>query len=133
MHQGPTMKSCGDCHACCIAFAIAEVQKTPGQLCPHLTSVGCEIYAERPAPCSDFWCLWAVHPDMPDDFRPDRCGVMCSQVLRDNMVRFLEYCGAGSPEVRTNLWQWLVRQGYRPLLPNRAGLHNSVIVVGPGF
>lgn len=37
---------------------------------------GCRIYAERPADCRSFLCLWKVVPDLPDEPRPGRCKVM---------------------------------------------------------
>jgi hypothetical protein len=70
-------RPCGGCTACCKAFGVPEMNKPKGTWCQHCT-VGreCQIYAERPEPCRDFYCLWKVMPDFPEELRPDRCKVV---------------------------------------------------------
>lgn len=72
-------RQCGECTACCTHLKIdtAELQKLAGPDCEHLRPKrGCGIYETRPQACRDFLCLWRQMPDMPDDWRPDRSGML---------------------------------------------------------
>ena len=84
--------SCGDCSACCTVLAVTELKKPMRMACDHLCRDGCRIYADRPAGCRQFNCLWLrgairhsenpisadgasdVTADLP--FRPDHFGVI---------------------------------------------------------
>ncbi|MEP6831680.1 MAG: hypothetical protein ABI963_15180 [Rhizomicrobium sp.] len=71
---------CGDCFACCQALPITqpELQKKEGVLCPHHNGGrhGCTIYETRPVVCRGFLCGWRLVPELGDDWRPDRSGVL---------------------------------------------------------
>src|SRR5215472_7327577 len=71
-------RSCGYCTVCCYAPKIdtPELQKLPGVVCPNCTGRGCGIYASRPNPCRDFDCGWRFLPQLSDEWRPDRSGVL---------------------------------------------------------
>ena len=72
-------RECGECTACCTHLKIdtKELQKLAGVDCEHLSPRGgCAIYDQRPQGCRDFLCAWRQIPDMPDDWRPDRSGVL---------------------------------------------------------
>ena len=72
-------RECGECTACCTHLKIdtAELQKLADVDCEHLEPQrGCRIYASRPRGCRDFVCAWHQMPDIPDDWRPDRSGVL---------------------------------------------------------
>jgi hypothetical protein len=76
-HSGMFERSCGGCNACCKVAAVPEIDKPAGQWCEHCAiGQGCRIYAERPQACRDFYCLWKVMPDFPEELRPDRCKVI---------------------------------------------------------
>jgi hypothetical protein len=80
-------RQCGECTACCTHLKIdtPEFQKLAGPDCPHLVPRrGCGIYETRPQACRDFLCLWRQMPAMPDDWRPDRSGVLLV-VTKDNV------------------------------------------------
>lgn len=73
-------KSCGGCTACCQTLAVREINLRSFQRCPHLclpfeVQAGCRIYTGRPRSCSEWCCTWLIS-DMPDELRPDRCGVV---------------------------------------------------------
>jgi len=73
----PPAKSCGSCSLCCKVMRIDELEKPMGAWCPNFKAgVGCAIYADRPASCRGFHCMWLLHPTMPDSVRPDRCKVV---------------------------------------------------------
>ena len=76
---------CGGCTACCKTHEIRALAKPPAHWCPHcLPKQGCAIYAERPAECRSFACLW-LRGYGPDRIRPDRSRVVLGTV--DIMVR----------------------------------------------
>jgi SEC-C motif-containing protein len=74
-------RACGECTACCdgwVAGVIEGHEMKPGTPCFFRGEKCCSIYERRPQhPCRDFVCGWlqAASP-FPDDFRPDRLGVM---------------------------------------------------------
>ena len=70
-------RECGECNACCDMLGIdtPALQKDPGTLCPHCTSAGCAIYAERFPVCRSYFCVWRRIAALPEDARPDRLSV----------------------------------------------------------
>jgi hypothetical protein len=76
----PPARQCGECVACCQVLRIdaPELQKATGVMCPNCTGQGCGIYAQRPQVCRDWLCTWMRTSEIPDEFRPDRLGVMFS-------------------------------------------------------
>src|SRR3989442_13418110 len=77
----PARRQCGTCTACCDGWVAGNIrghEMKPGQPC-HFRGEGCcTIYAQRPVePCRNFVCGWLM-PDspFPEEFRPDRLGVM---------------------------------------------------------
>ncbi len=79
-HAAPNV--CGTCTLCCTLMKVTmEPPKPARERCGHCAVLGCGIYADRPEPCRTFECMWlASHraPDftMPDEMRPDRCGIV---------------------------------------------------------
>ena len=70
-------RECGTCSACCADLLIQskELTKLSGVACPHCEK-GCRIYETRPAVCRDYFCGWRTMPELPDDWRPDKIGVL---------------------------------------------------------
>jgi hypothetical protein len=71
-------RACGECVACCKILEIdqPELKKPTNVLCPNCTGTGCGIYANRPAVCRTWNCLWRRVAALPDDLRPDKTGVV---------------------------------------------------------
>lgn len=67
---------CGDCQACCELIGVKEFGKPYAHKCQHQCSLGCGIYAQRPASCRDYNCIWKFTETLPDEARPDLCGVL---------------------------------------------------------
>lgn len=68
-------KSCGDCGLCCKVLAIEALDKADGVWCGHFRKGGgCGFYADRPAACRSFHCLWLSSERLGDAWRPDRAG-----------------------------------------------------------
>lgn len=75
------MSACGSCTLCCKIMGVPELNKLPGEWCPHADpKKGCMIYEDRPQVCVEFECVWlqaqARESDnlmKAADLRPDRC------------------------------------------------------------
>ncbi len=80
----PTLaeRDCGDCRACCVTLGFeagpdeSAFTKVAGEPCRHLVQIGCAVYDDRPPVCRRFECGWLGAPNLPDELRPDRCGVL---------------------------------------------------------
>ena len=70
-------RDCETCDVCCIvpSIDVSEIQKASSARCVHCTQ-GCAIYETRPAVCRDYFCGWRRLPAIPQDWRPDKCGVL---------------------------------------------------------
>jgi hypothetical protein len=77
-------RDCGTCDVCCVvpSVDVAEIQKAASARCRHCTD-GCDIYDTRPQVCRDYFCGWRRLAAIPDDWRPDKCGVLTSPVSVD--------------------------------------------------
>ena len=72
-------RSCVGCTVCCEVVGVRELKKDRFTKCMHQCEHGCGIYAERPASCAGFVCLWrngglGKRPDKQGfmvDFGPD--------------------------------------------------------------
>jgi hypothetical protein len=72
----PAARSCGECSLCCRVLRVDAIGKLGGEDCAHRSETrGCGIYAERPAVCRDYRCLW-LSGGLRDDDRPDRLGAV---------------------------------------------------------
>lgn len=69
------MRKCNECILCCLVLEISPLKKAANEPCKFCDK-GCKIYDERPEPCKDFECLWLKDKSIPDNLRPDRCGVV---------------------------------------------------------
>lgn len=75
-------RDCGECHACC-DLSYIEGLKKPNEICKNLIvsdAGSCGDYSNRPRQCCDYECLWKQQTQIPDHFRPDRCGVIYDSV-----------------------------------------------------
>ena len=70
-------RACGTCDLCCVVPVIPALDKPPGVACRHSRD-GCDIYESRPDVCRRFFCAWRRTKRIPDDWRPDRCGVFAT-------------------------------------------------------
>lgn len=71
--------SCGTCYTCCVASGVQEIKKYPGQVCKYLDGRDpekrCSIHATKPVGCARFLCFYR-QSDLPEEYRPDKSGVM---------------------------------------------------------
>jgi hypothetical protein len=86
MDNGPVPgRECGACDACCVVFEIQEpsIAKPAGVPCRHLTKQGCAIYEQRPNTCRAWLCGWRLIAGLPENWRPDLCGILIYQMRCD--------------------------------------------------
>jgi uncharacterized cysteine cluster protein YcgN (CxxCxxCC family) len=72
-------RECGECRACCVYPAIDsdEFVKLSNVNCENLLANGkCNIYANRPSTCSEFFCAWRKMSELDDSWRPDKLGIL---------------------------------------------------------
>ena len=75
-------RTCGDCRLCCKVFELPYLNKPAHTWCVHACSKGCAIYdRERHEVCKVYKCLWLSNESLPDEYRPDRCGVLVTYRL----------------------------------------------------
>lgn len=94
-------KSCGGCTACCSTVPVKEIGLGAFIRCQHLRSpaeskIGCSIYQTRPRSCLQWACTWLIS-DLPDEFKPNRIGVVVDPI--PDMVRVY-----GEELVAAQLW-----------------------------
>ncbi len=74
------MRPCGECQLCCKLFPVPVLEKPAGAWCRHSCPGGCAIHDRRPEICRQYDCYWRDHDDVPDDCRPDRIGVVITEL-----------------------------------------------------
>lgn len=71
------MKACGNCTLCCNVMAVESLQKPVNRDCQYLApGNGCKIHGARPDACKSFNCMYLMVEDLPEELRPDKCGVV---------------------------------------------------------
>jgi len=79
-------RTCGNCRLCCFIYELSGEFWTGGtkgkrKWCEHSCRKGCAVHAKpRPSVCENFKCDWLVHPELPDDWRPDRIGIILTTI-----------------------------------------------------
>jgi hypothetical protein len=73
-------RECGACSACCewLWVDTPEFRKPPSTLCAQASPSGCRIYLDRPPICRAWFCGWRRFEIFPEDWRPDRSGVIAT-------------------------------------------------------
>jgi hypothetical protein len=70
-------RTCGGCTECCMAVAVAELEKPYFAKCRHQAATGCSVYAGRPKGCRQYNCAW-LQGLLTDAMRPDKSGFIVS-------------------------------------------------------
>jgi hypothetical protein len=74
------MRVCGTCRLCCKVFPLPVLHKPWDEWCKFACSAGCSIHGEKmPAVCREYTCYWLDHEEMPDEYRPDRIGIVVTE------------------------------------------------------
>jgi hypothetical protein len=71
-------RPCGGCRQCCITMPVVDPQlrKAAGVPCNHLGPGGCSLYPDWPSICRKYQCAWKMIKELPEEARPDKCGVI---------------------------------------------------------
>ena len=127
-------RDCGDCQVCCVALRIedAELQKPAGVVCRFLNH-GCSIYQSRPSTCRHWLCGWRMQPELGEDWRPDRSGVLLIPEIaatpgfaaRGYTMQFVSPALLSSPEILNKLCGFIA--GHAPLYLALAGRQTKVL------
>lgn len=74
-------RRCGGCQLCCIVYTVPEMDKAAQERCRHLCAAGCAIHdSPRPEICTAFECEWLRNKKWPDNVRPDKSGLVFSDL-----------------------------------------------------
>lgn len=112
------VRSCGSCTKCCeghLASVINDKPMYPGNPC-YLLQIGkgCSDYDNRPEkPCRVFNCEWLINPEVPENLKPEKSGVIISWQKIDG-IRFLKMTKApNEPNTDSTTWfiQYILRNG----------------------
>lgn len=120
-------RKCGRCTGCCTALGVDAVGKKDMERCVHeLKHKGCAIYADRPAQCRNFFCLWKLGFGTRKD-APDQIGVVFDGYIDDAgraVLRAAEVrAGAMEPGTRgAALGEQLAGTCDRMLILHRSGM-----------
>jgi hypothetical protein len=106
-----TNKICGECTLCCRVMAIEALAKPASAWCPQCRpGRGCLIYANRPAECQAFNCLWLVNDLLDQRWKPSKSRFVLTTSEDGIEVR----CDPGFPDAwrkepfRSEIHQWAV-------------------------
>jgi len=104
-------RTCGDCTLCCKVMAIEQLAKPISSWCPHCRpGRGCLIYANRPAECRTFSCLWLVDDKLDQHWKPSKSKLVLTTSEDGIEVR----CDPGFPDAwrkepfRSEIRQWAI-------------------------
>jgi hypothetical protein len=104
-------RTCGDCTLCCKVMAIEQLAKAISSWCPHCRpGRGCLIYANRPAECRTFSCLWLVNDQLDRYWKPSKSKLVLTTSEDGIEVR----CDPGFPDAwrkepfRSEIRQWAI-------------------------
>ena len=103
-------RQCGTCTRCCDGWVEGEIRghrMARGQVCHFLEHGACTIYAERPqTPCRSFVCGWLMDGSaLPEEFRPDRVGVIVVPTRWRGAPAFILVCAGRDPD--EGLLDWM--------------------------
>jgi hypothetical protein len=92
----PTGNDCGSCTVCCMALRVIELDKEAGRYCQHcLPGKGCGIYETRPEVCRGFLCGWRRVPQLGEEWRPDKSGILMLTQEVDKLPEAYRAAGPG--------------------------------------
>jgi Fe-S-cluster containining protein len=65
---------------CGKVFPLPILDKPENQWCKFLSPSGCVIHDHgQPEVCRQYACYWLEHEEMPEEYRPDRIGVVVTE------------------------------------------------------
>ena len=74
------MRTCTPCRLCCKIFPLPVLDKPADVWCEYACSTGCSVHDQgRPPVCREYDCYWIEHAEMPEQYRPDRIGIVVTE------------------------------------------------------
>ena len=111
--SAPISNSCGSCTVCCHSLRMIELDKPAGTLCKHcLPGKGCGIYETRFDICRTFLCGWRLVPQLGEEWRPDRSGVLMLSQDKDKQPEEHRDAGPGMNFVILGGEKAILRPGF---------------------
>jgi hypothetical protein len=87
---------CGSCTVCCMALRVIDLDKEAGSYCKHcLPGKGCGIYETRFEVCRGFLCGWRLVPQLGEEWRPDKSGILMLTQAVDQLPQAYHAAGPG--------------------------------------
>ena len=84
-------RACGTCTLCCKLIAVTDLEKPPGEWCPHcVRGEGCGIYETRPAECRTFFCHWMLEKGLTADWKPEKAKFALVTSADGHMTAFVD-------------------------------------------
>ena len=84
-------RACGTCTLCCKLIAVVELDKPPGEWCPHcIKKGGCAIHATRPTGCRTFFCHWMTEKGLGPEWKPERSKLVLVLGEGGHMTAFVD-------------------------------------------
>ena len=78
-------RSCGTCALCCKLYPVDPLNKPRGVWCKHCSpGRGCQIHAERPPVCREFFCNWLLVPHLGPEWKPEKCKFVLHSITYAN-------------------------------------------------
>ncbi len=79
------MRECGNCRLCCYIFQLEGDfwggVKPKRTWCRYAKGKGCAMHDQpRPEVCTRFKCLWLDDEEMPENWRPDKSGILLAML-----------------------------------------------------
>jgi hypothetical protein len=112
-------------------FPLPILDKPQDQWCKHVSASGCSIHDNgQPEVCREYACYWLRHADVPEEFRPDRIGIVVTEwrsiVVRNErlplLIVFQAHPGACRRR-KADAWiDRMTRQGIAALIVDGANL-----------
>jgi len=114
-----TSRECGSCTKCCEGYLSGNIKghvMDLGKPCFFVEiGKGCTIYNDRPYdPCKKFLCTWITLKDMPEEFKPEKTGVIFCWRSTEKNLQYLQIHRAPnnpSPQVLTWAFMYVVQNG----------------------
>ena len=107
-------RECGSCTKCCEGYLIANVRGNPignGKPCIFVEiGKGCKEYSKRPKdPCKTFKCGWLDGEDIPEEFKPEKSGVIFTYRTTDKLkIHYMKIHRApNDPSSKILTWAFL--------------------------
>jgi hypothetical protein len=112
-----------------MALRVIELDKEAGPYCKHcLPGKGCGIYETRFEICRTFLCGWRLVPQLGEEWRPDRSGILMMTQEVDTLPEEYRAAGPGMNFVILGGEKAILRPGFAEYVTTLIARHVAVYV-----